>query len=182
VIPGGKDVGDAHEWPRAKVLVVCTGNVARSVIAAALLTEHRKDLWVESAGTHALEGLSVSPRTVSALRGLGVIPTVHRSRQLRSEDVEGADLVVVMERDHVAYVRRNFPQASFKTATLPWLVGHLPPCSAQSLSQRILQLRLDEVPLEAQREVGDPAGMDMEGYKSCAKELASLIQRLGELL
>ena len=52
----------------AELVVVCTGNAARSVMAGAILAAHaRRTLHVTTAGTHVVEGMPMSWRTRDAL-------------------------------------------------------------------------------------------------------------------
>ncbi len=59
-----------------------------------------------SSGTHVIEGLPLSRRTVEGLRA--VMPEAetalkgHRSTQIVKADLERSTLVAVMERDHVS--------------------------------------------------------------------------------
>jgi protein-tyrosine phosphatase len=109
------------------VVFVCTGNAARSVMGGAVLDAVAPEHKATTAGTHVIEGQPISWRTRDALAGIGLKADTHRSRQLRPEDVASADLIVGFEADHVGYVRRNFPEAAHKTATLKYLVDHLAP-------------------------------------------------------
>ena len=83
------------------VVTLCTGNAARSVMAGALLAAE-PDIVVATRGTHVVEGLPMSMRTRAALVALGVNDHSHRSRQLTSDDLRDADLIVAMAREHVA--------------------------------------------------------------------------------
>lgn len=119
-----------------EVLVVCTGNAARSVMAGFMLEQQALDagvaLRLTTAGTHAIEGLPVSWRTseavaqVEALRGAAGLRG-HRSRQVEAEHLDRADLVIGMEADHVRWVRRFRPQVAGVTATLKRLCRDLQP-------------------------------------------------------
>jgi protein-tyrosine phosphatase len=161
----------------AHVVFVCTGNAARSVMGGAVLGEVAPDLGCTTAGTHVIEGQPISWRTRDALAGVGLKADGHRSRQLRASDVEKADLIVGFEADHVGYVRRTFPEAAGKTATLRYLVDHLP-SGIGSLHWRLAQLGLDSVVLERQEDVDDPAGGDVDDYRACAAEVVRLVEEL----
>jgi protein arginine phosphatase len=154
-----------------RVVTLCTGNAARSVMAGFML-EHLarpgRPLTVATAGTHAIEGQPMSLRTRAALASLPELGRVaagaHRSHQLTEDDLEWADLVIAMEADHVRYVRRWHASAAGRTATLRHLVEHLPG-PAGPLAPRLA-------------EVIDPAGGDEAFYVACAKELWGLSQSL----
>lgn len=135
------------------------------------------DMPVTTAGTHVIEGQPISWRTRDALGGLGLKADGHRSRQLRAADVADADLVVGFEAVHVGWIRRNFPEAAGKTATLKYLVDHLAP-SGGTLSWRLQQLGLDAVVLERQEDVDDPAGGDLDDYRACAEQVDHLVREL----
>jgi protein-tyrosine-phosphatase len=168
------------------VLVVCTGNAARSVMAGFML-EYLAEagglgLRVATAGTHVVDGQPMSMRTRSALATIGVLDDVpvsrHRSRQMDDAALRGADLVVAMEADHVRYVRRRHPGAAAQTATIRRLCRDLragPP----SLPARIVALGLADVVLDDDEDVADPAGHEEEVYAACALELWDLCQELG---
>ncbi|HEV2309733.1 MAG TPA: hypothetical protein VGU73_04375, partial [Acidimicrobiia bacterium] len=108
------------------VIFVCTGNAARSVMAGAILATHLDDVEITTAGTHVVEGMPMSWRTREALAGLDVEAPNHRSTQLRVDDVERADLIVGLAREHVAYIRRRYADAASRTGTLKRLARDLP--------------------------------------------------------
>lgn len=107
----------------ASVLVVCTGNVCRSP-AAQLLLESRlaaagqTGVHVISAGTRARPGDPVSGPMATLLRADGVDPDAFSSRLLADLDIDAADLVITMSRDHRAAVVRAVPSAVRRTFTL----------------------------------------------------------------
>src|SRR5213596_3609541 len=90
------------------VLFVCTGNICRSPLAAALLQRALKerglDMNVTSAGTGAWDGAPASEGAylVGLERGLDL--SGHRARLLTRELVEQADLILTMARHHRARV------------------------------------------------------------------------------
>jgi len=90
------------------VLFVCTGNICRSPLAAALLLRALKergvDVTVTSAGTGAWDGAPASEGAylVGLERGLDL--SGHRARLLSRELVEQADLILTMARHHRARV------------------------------------------------------------------------------
>jgi protein-tyrosine phosphatase len=162
--------------------MVCTGNAARSVMAASMMSEWSPGLVVTSSGTHVIEGRPVSWRTRGALDRLGLDSTAHRSAQFDDRIVAEADLVVGMAAEHVRWVRRHHPEVADRTATLLRLVRDLPPGPAP-LPDRLAALDLAAVELDASWEdVDDPAGGDEETFHDCAGILAPLVRRLGELL
>lgn len=174
----------------AAVLIVCTGNVARSVMARCMV-EWLADasgvaVRVDTAGTHATEGQPSSARTQAALWTVPVLDGLpvgrHRSHQLGSADVARADVVVTMEAAHVRYVRRHHPEAAGRTATLRHLCRALPEGPSPGLDARVSMLALADAPLDDGDDVADPAGGDADAYAACAAELWALCTTLVRLL
>jgi protein-tyrosine phosphatase len=162
------------------LVMLCTGNAARSVMAGALIGDDL-DVLVTTRGTHVVEGLPMSLRTRGALAALGVNDHAHRSRQLTADDLRTADLVVAMAREHVQFVRRTYPQAAPRTGTLKRLARDLP-VGTGALADRVAALQLHAVALEHWEDVDDPAGGDEEVFHECATEIQELLQRLAPAL
>ena len=191
---------------RPVVYMVCTGNAARSPMAAAMLRalDIRGRLDVRSAGTLTLEGHPMGTRTRSALARHGLVDHAHRSRQFRGSDAAEADLVVVMEPLHLAWMRRNAPEAAPITGSLRRLArdlapprsdpesGDLAPSRRQAadlvpprsdlqsgdLGQRVRALGLDAREPEAWEEIVDPGAGEQDDFDRCSDELRLLVAEL----
>jgi len=156
------------------IVTLCTGNAARSVMAGAFLREHVPGLLVTTSGTHVIEGMPMSWRTRSAIVSLGLPVPDHRSRQATTQELDSADLVIALAREHVSWMRRVHPKAAPRTATLKRLARDLPD-DGTPLVDRLAGMRLHEVGLEAGEDVLDPAGGDLEVFLDCAQEIADLL-------
>ncbi len=172
------------------LLVLCTGNAARSVMAGFMFDVLRHSrpgdpLHVVTAGTHTIDGQPMGLRTRTALSRLPELADAdfrrHRSRQVHGVDLVHAQLVVVMEADHVRFVRRQFPDAAAKTATIRHLCATLTP-SPPTLDERVAALRLQDVELDDGEDVLDPAGHEADVYAACVDELWGLCRTLMTLL
>jgi protein-tyrosine-phosphatase len=171
------------------LLVLCTGNAARSVMAGFML-EHLRNgrpdpLHIVTAGTHTIDGQPMSMRTRAALSRIPELAGTdfrrHRSRQVHAADLLHAELVVVMEADHVRYVRRRHPAHAAKTATIRRLCRDLPP-APPTLHERVASLGLADAELSDTEDVLDPAGHEADFYAACVDELWVLCQQLVKLL
>lgn len=159
------------------VIMLCTGNAARSVMAGAMLEADGAPVRVATAGTHVVEHQPMSVRTRAALRAVGLSSPEHRSRQLTEADVGAADLIVAMAGEHVHYVRRRHPAGATRTATLRYLAPRLR-AGPEPLPARVAELGLAELDPDAEGDVTDPAGGDGEDYLACARDLVRLMDEL----
>jgi protein-tyrosine-phosphatase len=162
------------------VLILCTGNAARSVMAATSLGARRRDLVVRTAGTLVVDGQPMSVRTRTAISDVGHPIPHHASRQVGPDDIDEATLVVGLAPEHVAWVRRTHPHAASRTATLRRLVRDLP--GGDLLADQVAAMRLDEVELEDWEEVVDPGGGETEVFVACAREIDDLVHQLAPRL
>lgn len=168
-----------------ELLVLCTGNAARSVMAGFMLDslgEGRPDpLHIVTAGTHTIDGQPMGMRTRTALSRIPELADTdfrrHRSRQVHEADFRRAELVVVMEADHVRFVRRQFAEFADKTGMLRRLCVDLAPGRA-TLPVRVDALVLGSVDVDDRDDVLDPAGHDGDVYEKVVDELWDLCQTL----
>lgn len=118
-------------WRRAfeaRVLMVCSGNICRSPLAAATLRGQLakagldRRVLVDSAGTHSLRGSPPDGRAVRAAARRGYDLAGGRARQVVAKDLERFDRVFAMD-----------------DANLGFLLG-LKPAAPRGRPQRLLDL------------------------------------------
>jgi protein-tyrosine-phosphatase len=92
-----------------RVLLVCTGNICRSPLAAVMLgralgQRNVRDVDVRSAGTGAWDGAPASEGAYLVALENGLDLSEHRAQLLTRDLVEGSDLILTMARHHRARV------------------------------------------------------------------------------
>jgi protein arginine phosphatase len=148
------------------VITVCTANICRSPMAAALLQhalaaqpEPLRSLKVISAGVAAREDEPVSENSVIALKKVGLDIAGHLSQPLTPEMVADASLVLCMTESHRAMLQ-------FRIEPPP----------------RNLFLFREFMPRSADKEIGDPYGGPLRVYEACRDEMVEAIPSLIEFI
>ena len=82
-----------------RVLVVCYGNIYRSPFCGACLRQQLPaDIEVRTSGFHRVTGRPSPPRPVTMSQSRKIDLSEHRSSRVTAEDVQWADIVVLMDR------------------------------------------------------------------------------------
>lgn len=107
------------------ILIVCTGNICRSPVAEQLFQQQLGDstsstVRVSSAGIGALLNQPADATVQAMMLERGIDLSGHRARQLTTEQLRQADLVLVMEKHQRQAVIDMDPTARGKT----FLLGH----------------------------------------------------------
>jgi protein-tyrosine phosphatase len=145
--------------PVFRVLLVCTGNTCRSPMAAGALRQALgtdvERILVESAGTAAWEGQPATEPSVRVAANAGVDLSGHRSRRVTPAMVRGSDIVLVMERGHLAAVRALGADPDRTHVLSEW-----------------------PAPGEPGLEISDPFGASSEAYEECWRRIQHHLERV----
>jgi protein-tyrosine phosphatase len=129
--------------------------MAEGILKALLEKEGICTIRVESAGTHAPEGMHPTQNAILTSIEHGITIADHRARVLTSEMVHDADILFVMEESHRLFINHYFPEGKNKVHLL----------KAFGAAGR-------------SGEVKDPIGGDLTIYRSCFEELEVEIKRI----
>ncbi|MET0052158.1 MAG: hypothetical protein ABW095_13925 [Candidatus Thiodiazotropha sp.] len=86
--------------PVHRILVLCYGNIYRSPLAAYLLNTQSQvsELEIRSAGFFDKQGRQCTEDYLKLLVPRGYDLSAHRSRKINPQDIEWADLIIIMDR------------------------------------------------------------------------------------
>jgi protein-tyrosine-phosphatase len=146
-----------------RILLVCTGNTCRSPLAEALLKRELAERGLEgvevsSAGTGAWDGAPASEGAYLVGLEHGLDLSAHRARLVTRELVQAADLILTMARHHRARVEQL--GGGGKTYLLGEYAGRH----------------------DADAEVRDPFGGDLDGYRETLEDLLQVTGAVADRL
>lgn len=167
------------------ILVVCTGNIARSPMGERLLATalaHEASFRVTSAGTWGLVGRPMERAAALVLAEVGVDEGGFVARELSAAMVRDADLVLGATRQHRSVVLGHEPAAlrrSFTLKEMARLVEVVPAESGESPADRAG--RVVEAAAKARGavrvsprddDIADPYGASLHVYRQRRDEIA----------
>ena len=141
------------------ILIVCTANICRSPMAAALLQhflagqdEPLKSLQVVSAGIAARQGDPISDNAAVAMKRVGLDLSPHASQPVTQPLLDGALAVFCMTESHRAMIQLQFERVP-----------------------KHLYLFREFLPPPVDPEVNDPYGGPLNVYETCRDNLVEAV-------
>ena len=166
-----------------RILVVCTANICRSVMAERMIRREiaARGVVAEASSCGLLfDGEPASDTVIAVLGERGLDARDHVSRRFTEELVAGADLVVTMERMHARELSVAVAGASARIHTLGALVEWLDdqPFEDESPADRVAAFaagrRSSDLLGNGPDEVDDPHGRSKRVHRRTADRLERL--------
>ncbi len=110
-------VESAAQAPR-RILMLCYGNICRSPFAELALRHRDPTLEVSSAGFHPVPGRASPAHVAHAARDFGVELDGWSSHTLDRQQIDNADLILVMDGSNLERLAREYPDAWSKSTQL----------------------------------------------------------------
>jgi protein-tyrosine phosphatase len=177
----------------AEILLLCSANVCRSVMAQAMLSARLAArglaITVTSAGLLGA-GWPPPPEVVCAMTARGIDVSGHRSRVVTADDLAAADLILGLTREHVRHAAVLLPGAWPRAFTIRELArrGQAagPRAPGEPLAHWLTRAadgrrRRDLLGSHPADDVADPAGGPPPGYQATADALDRITRDLVEL-
>lgn len=120
-----------------------------------MLAPGGEGIMVESAGTAAWDGQPATDPAVRVAARAGIDLAAHRSRRLTPAMVRSADVILVMERGHLAAVRALGADGERSHILSEWQAADAPG-----------------------PEISDPFGASMEAYEECWNRIRHHLERV----
>ena len=148
------------------ILIICTANICRSPMAAALLQhflggqdEPLKSLPVVSAGIAARQGDPISDNAAIAMKRVGLDVSHHASQPVTQQLLDGALAVFCMTESHRAMIQLQFERVP-----------------------KHLYLFREFLPPPVDPEVNDPYGGPLNVYETCRDNLVEAVPSVVKFL
>jgi protein-tyrosine phosphatase len=171
------------------ILLLCTGNVCRSVMAQAMLSARVPAACVSSAGLLPA-GQPLPPVVVSVMAARGLDVSGHRNRPVSAGDLAAADLILGLAREHARHAAVLLPECWPRTFTLRELVRRGQQTGARETDEPVDDWLARASTGRGRREllgtgpaddVPDPCGGPLAGYQATANLLDALTRDLATL-
>jgi|SRR5208283_4451095 len=149
------------------ILFVCTANICRSAMSAAILRKMllengmQSSILVDSAGTEALVESPSEETTIDVCKKHGIDISMHRGQQITNVMVHDASIILCMAETHRRIIRGIFPQWERKILLLK-------------------EFGMAETPQHPS--IDDPTGRAKKKYEKCFLELEAEITRIFPIL
>lgn len=177
-----------------RILVLCTGNICRSPMAEGFLRAGTKavgvDAQIASAGT-VEGGKPPEPYAVEVMADRGIDISRHVSHQVTEADIEAADLILGMAREHVIAAAALVPHAFGKATTLKDFVAgaeDVGPKPAHSTVEDWFHMvhdgrvHADMLRADDTTDIADPLGQGRRAFERTAAEIDELVWAAVDLL
>ena len=106
------------------ILVVCVGNICRSPIGAAILTDHFPQKHIDSAGLSAVVGNPADPKALEVMTAssaaINLNMNEHIAKQITESLTVKADLILTMSTSQSKWIEDQWPHCRGKT----FRIGH----------------------------------------------------------
>lgn len=101
------------------VLFVCTGNTCRSPMAEGLFKKMLEEkglcsVTCTSAGISAFDGEAASENSIEAMNEIGIDISLHRSKTVTRDLLDGTDLIVCLSKGHFDILRNFVDESKLK--------------------------------------------------------------------
>ena len=141
-----------------KVLFICYANVCRSFMAQELLKKAVPEADVFSRGLYADPSYTIPSKVLAFLAEQGITPHEHIPTPLRAQDLQTADLILLMQQCHLDQLADRYAQYSDK------------------------MYLLNEFAFGQETDIADPISLSGKAFKKSAAQLAHAVQAVAQKL